>query len=103
MATPHSLKWKSLLLLLPSIFESAEAASLFAEKRAALANPANPAPGWSYLGCYTDSGNPRALGGINQAGATNSVESCIAFCQSKGFVLAGGGKYKESSASSKLI
>ncbi|KAK8232248.1 hypothetical protein HDK90DRAFT_467432 [Phyllosticta capitalensis] len=90
MATPHSLKWKSLLLLLPSIFESAEAASLFAEKRAALANPANPAPGWSYLGCYTDSGNPRALGGINQAGATNSVESCIAFCQSKGFVLAGG-------------
>jgi len=44
---------------------------------------------WKYQGCYTD-GGPRALAGDMYANATGMTsESCIAYCDTKGFYYAG--------------
>lgn len=54
---------------------------------------AAPAPaGWSYKGCFSDNLNARALTGVTFANighreVTNT--KCIAYCESKGFSLAG--------------
>ncbi|KAF7360054.1 Glycoside hydrolase family 128 protein [Mycena venus] len=44
--------------------------------------------GWSYLGCKVDVGN-RILVAANQVSATNTPQTCIAFCSSNGLTMAG--------------
>ncbi|KAJ7487362.1 galactose oxidase [Mycena galericulata] len=45
---------------------------------------------WTSLGCYTDNTAARTLTGASTVDATNmTVENCIAFCDSKQFILAG--------------
>jgi Glyoxal oxidase N-terminus/WSC domain len=46
--------------------------------------------GWAYQGCYIDGANGRDLTLAQQAdSATLTVESCIAYCVGKGYVVAG--------------
>ncbi|KAJ4522451.1 hypothetical protein HRR83_003585 [Exophiala dermatitidis] len=45
--------------------------------------------GWSYTGCGTDNYYNRILTGANQANDQMTNENCVAFCESKGFSVAG--------------
>lgn len=45
--------------------------------------------GWGYSGCITEGTNGRALTGASTKSANMTVASCAAFCQSKGFSIAG--------------
>ncbi|KAF1811335.1 WSC-domain-containing protein [Eremomyces bilateralis CBS 781.70] len=51
----------------------------------------DPLPeGWEYEGCYTDAQGARTLNGPYTFSATAmTIESCIAFCQTGGYVYAG--------------
>jgi hypothetical protein len=58
------------------------------DKRAAVIPTTLPGT-WAYEGCYTDQG-PRTLGGLSYTNATGMTdESCIAFCDEKGYYFAG--------------
>lgn len=46
------------------------------------------APTWSPLGCFTDAGS-RALNGASTSSSSNTPASCISYCNSRGFTLAG--------------
>lgn len=55
----------------------------------AAATPAAPS-GWSTVGCWTDSGNPRTLNGYKwSSNNAMSYESCTALCGQRGFLYAG--------------
>ncbi|ETN45874.1 uncharacterized protein HMPREF1541_00055 [Cyphellophora europaea CBS 101466] len=44
---------------------------------------------YAYKGCYTDQGNPRTLGSYSTNSNSNSVDSCVSLCYSKGYSWAG--------------
>ncbi|KAI1613238.1 WSC domain-containing protein [Exophiala viscosa] len=45
--------------------------------------------GWSYTGCGTDNYSNRILTGASESNSNMTNEVCIAFCESKGFTVAG--------------
>jgi hypothetical protein len=45
--------------------------------------------GWTSQGCYLDTGNPRTLNAASFAGNTVTEESCVTFCNGKGYIYAG--------------
>ncbi|OAL39094.1 hypothetical protein AYO20_01412 [Fonsecaea nubica] len=45
--------------------------------------------GWSYMGCGTDNYFNRVLTGASQSNGQMTNENCVAFCESKGFSIAG--------------
>lgn len=45
--------------------------------------------GWGYMGCGTDNYYNRALTGASQSNDKMTNENCVAFCESKGFSIAG--------------
>ena len=57
--------------------------------RAALTPPATLPGSYQYAGCYKDSGERRLDGARYDDTANMTDESCVAFCSSKGFPLAG--------------
>ncbi|KAF8151649.1 hypothetical protein B0H34DRAFT_801346 [Crassisporium funariophilum] len=57
-------------------------------RRQALTVPTLPGT-WKSQGCVTDNVGTRTLQGATSAGPTTTIESCIAFCDSKSFVFAG--------------
>ncbi|KAJ9132986.1 WSC-domain-containing protein [Pleurostoma richardsiae] len=57
------------------------------------AEPAQVAGGWTYTGCYNDSVADRALSSATLYGSTSTinmtVEVCVAYCNQKGYTVAG--------------
>jgi hypothetical protein len=45
--------------------------------------------GWSYIGCLIDGGGTRILPAASQVVTTNTPQSCITFCTSRGYKFAG--------------
>ncbi|KAF7351503.1 Glycoside hydrolase family 128 protein [Mycena sanguinolenta] len=44
--------------------------------------------GWSYVGCKVDVGN-RILSAANEVSASNTPQTCVAFCSGQGYIMAG--------------
>ncbi|KAK2058615.1 WSC-domain-containing protein [Colletotrichum caudatum] len=44
---------------------------------------------WTYRGCFTEAGSSRTLGGDRYSGDDMTQEKCIAYCNSKGYGMAG--------------
>lgn len=52
------------------------------------ASPNLPA-GWSYTGCYRDSGTSRVLATRVYSGSANTQEACVGMCSAGGYPYAG--------------
>lgn len=59
--------------------------------------------GWGYTGCGTDDYYNRALTGANTANDQMTNENCVAFCESKGFSIAGTEYSRECYCESKIL
>lgn len=57
--------------------------------RAIAARDVPPPSGWETKGCYTDNSNSRTLYSLSTANDAMSTESCIAYCSTNGYPLAG--------------
>lgn len=57
--------------------------------RIPLSSQTNTSATYIYQGCYTDQGNPRTLSGYSVSQSSNSVDSCVQLCSSKGYSWAG--------------
>lgn len=62
---------------------------------AALVLPTNLTSGWTYTGCYTDSIGSRSLGNAFSQNGQMTGETCVAFCNSRGYAVAGTEYYTE--------
>lgn len=57
--------------------------------RSLAARAASPPTGWESKGCYTDNSGSRTLYSLSTANDTMTTESCISYCASNGYPLAG--------------
>ena len=79
--------------IVKSLFTSIIASAIFAEAavpldKRALAITQNLPPGWTYKSCYTDVG--RTLNGASYVdNAKMTQETCVAYCDGKGYAYAG--------------
>jgi hypothetical protein len=84
-ASKKALKMRSLFLFFISIFWIVT----FAQSSINSVSP------YQYVGCWTDTGNPRSFYYQQTFNAPVTIEHCVSLCQSQGYTYAGVEYYRE--------